>query len=89
MQKVTDAFLDLALNTGYEDIPKNVIHEAKRILLDGIGNSLGGIASDKGKIGVEFCAKGRRYARSHSHRSRRKVFCPCCGIRQCRAAQRT
>ena len=57
MQNVTDAFLDLALNTGYDDIPANVIHEAKRILLDGIGNALGGIASDKGKIGVEFARK--------------------------------
>ena len=54
MKKVTDAFLDLAFDTDYEDLPANVIHEAKRILLDGIGNALGGISSDKGKIGVEF-----------------------------------
>lgn len=57
MKMVTDAFLDLAMNTGYDDIPENVIHEAKRILLDGIGNALGGIASDKGKIGVAFARK--------------------------------
>ena len=47
----------LALNTKYEDLPEEVVHEAKRVLLDGIGNALGGIASDKGKIGVEFAHK--------------------------------
>jgi 2-methylcitrate dehydratase PrpD len=57
MKKVTDAFLDLALNTAYEDLPENVVHEAKRTLLNGIGVALGGIASDKGKIGVEVARK--------------------------------
>jgi 2-methylcitrate dehydratase PrpD len=54
MGKVTDAFLDFALGTTYDSIPPIVLHEAKRIILDGIGNALGGLASDKGKIGIEM-----------------------------------
>lgn len=57
MRKVTDAFLDFAQNTRYEDIPPNVIHEVKRVLIDGIGNALGGISSDKGKLGISFAKK--------------------------------
>lgn len=57
MKKVTDAILDFALNTRYEDIPEDVIHEVKRVLIDGIGNTLGGLSSDKGKYGVSFAHK--------------------------------
>lgn len=55
---VTDILLKFADETRYEDIPEEAIHEAKRILLNGLGNALGGIASDKGKIGV---AMARRF----------------------------
>ncbi len=57
MKKVTDAFLDLALDFNYDNIPENALHESKRILLDGIGNALGGLSSDKGKIGIQFAHK--------------------------------
>lgn len=52
MQNVTDAFVKFAQETTYDSIPPEVIRESKRILLDGLGNALGGIASDKGKIGI-------------------------------------
>lgn len=54
MKQVTDAFLDFAQNTRFEDLPADVLHEVKRVLIDGIGNALGGIASDKGKLGISF-----------------------------------
>ena len=57
MINVTDAFLDFALNTRFEDIPAEVIHEMKRVLIDGIGNALGGLTSDKGKFGIGFAQK--------------------------------
>ena len=57
-QKVTDALLDFASKfSNFDMLPENVTHEAKRILIDGIGNILGGIASDKGKIGIAFARK--------------------------------
>lgn len=51
--KVTDAYLDFAEKYGeFANLPPEVVHEVKMTLLDGIGNALGGIASDKGKIGI-------------------------------------
>lgn len=54
MPKVMDAFNAFIENSAYENLPGTVIHESKRLLLDGIGNMLGGIASDKGKVGIEM-----------------------------------
>lgn len=55
MRNVTDEFVKFALEyADYDKIPAEVIHESKRVLLDGLGNALGGIASDKGKIGIMF-----------------------------------
>ena len=54
---VTDAFMDFAQNTKFEDIPEEALHEVKRILIDGIGNALGGVASEKGRIGISFAHK--------------------------------
>lgn len=52
---VTDSLLDFAFKfNDYENLPENVVHEAKRLLIDGIGNMLGGMASDKGKIGIQL-----------------------------------
>ena len=52
MLNVTDAFVKFVQETNYDSIPPEVIKECKRILLDGLGNALGGLASDKGKIGI-------------------------------------
>ena len=52
MANVTDSFIDFAQSFTFDKIPDDVIHESKRVLLDGLGNALGGIASDKGKIGI-------------------------------------
>jgi len=54
MKKVTDAFIDFAMETDYNALPDECVKHAKNLLLDGIGNMLGGIASDKGKIGVQI-----------------------------------
>jgi len=54
MKKVTDAFLDFALETGFDDLPDECVRFAKYLLLDSIGIILGGIASDKGKIGIQI-----------------------------------
>ena len=52
---VTNSILDFAEKYGnYEHLSEEVVHELKMLLLDGIGNALAGIASDKGKIGVEM-----------------------------------
>lgn len=53
--KVTDAFLNfIDEHRNYETIPQEVLDFTKVMLLDAVSNTLGGIASDKGKIGVQF-----------------------------------
>ena len=55
MGKVSNAFIDFACEySNYNKLPERVIQGAKKVLLDGIGDALGGISSDKGKIGVSM-----------------------------------
>ena len=57
MKKVTDAFVELATRSTDETIPADVLHETKRILLDSLGCALGGLSSDKGKIGIAMAKR--------------------------------
>ncbi len=55
---VTDAFLDfIEAHASYDSIPKNVIDVTRTLLFDAVSNTLGGIASDKGKIGIQMAEK--------------------------------
>ncbi|MDO8672687.1 MAG: MmgE/PrpD family protein [Dehalococcoidia bacterium] len=49
----TDRLVDLALGTRYSDIPRDVAHDTKRVILDTIGCSVAGFATDAGRILVE------------------------------------
>lgn len=55
MGKVSNAFIDFACEySNYNKLPERVIQGPKKVLLDGIGDALGGISSDMGKIGVSM-----------------------------------
>lgn len=55
---VTNAFLDfIDAHRSYESIPQNVIDVTRTLLFDAVSNTLGGIASDKGKIGIQMAKK--------------------------------
>lgn len=43
--------------TRFDDLPQEVMHESKRLLLDSIGCALGGLITEKGKIAVELAKK--------------------------------
>lgn len=45
--------VNFALQTRFEDLPEEVVHESKRILLDSMGCALAGINTDKGKVAIE------------------------------------
>ena len=52
---VTDSLLDFVeAHRTYDTLPKEVIDITKTLLFDAVSNTLGGIASDKGKIGIQF-----------------------------------
>ena len=58
MKKVSDAFVDFALEyRDYDRLPSEIASETKRILLNSLGIAVGGLASDKGKIGIEMARK--------------------------------
>ncbi|MDO8673955.1 MAG: MmgE/PrpD family protein, partial [Dehalococcoidia bacterium] len=50
----TDRLVDLALNTRNEDIPSDVAHATKRIILDTIGCCVAAFATDAGRIIVDL-----------------------------------
>jgi len=53
MPNITEALVNFTTETRFEDLPGDVIHETKRVLLDSVGCALGGLSIDKGKIAVQ------------------------------------
>jgi 2-methylcitrate dehydratase PrpD len=57
VSSISEELARFAVETKYEELPEQVVHEAKRVLLDSIGCALAGITTDKGKMTL---ALGRR-----------------------------
>ncbi|SAL54689.1 MmgE/PrpD [Caballeronia udeis] len=54
MSNVTRKFADFTTSLRFEDLPADVVHEAKRMILDVIGCGLGGINHEIGRIALEY-----------------------------------
>ena len=54
MKSLTKQLVDFTMKTNYEDLPEDVIHESKRVLLDSIGCAIAGLSSEKGKYAVKL-----------------------------------
>ena len=54
MINVVEEIVTFATKCEFKDLPDDVVHETKRILLDSIGSALGGLSIDKGKIAVQL-----------------------------------
>ncbi len=52
MTEYTSTIVDFATRTRYEDLPADVIHATKRIILDTFGNAVGGFATTAGKLAL-------------------------------------
>lgn len=50
MTGLSDPLLEFSADTRFEDLPPEVVHEARRYVLDALGCALGGHAVDKGRI---------------------------------------
>lgn len=50
----TKTLVDFAVGTNFENLPSEVVHETKRIILDTIGCGIGGYSLNRGKIVVEL-----------------------------------
>jgi 2-methylcitrate dehydratase PrpD len=54
---VTKELLRFAAETTFGDLPDEVVHEAKRSLLDSIGSAIAGMATEKGKIALHLARR--------------------------------
>jgi 2-methylcitrate dehydratase PrpD len=55
-QGATKALVDFAVGTRFEDIPADVVHETKRLILDTLGCAIGSRETDLGRIAVDAAA---------------------------------
>lgn len=54
METITERLAEFVLETGFGDIPPEVVEESKRILLDSIGCAFAGIDTEKGRMALHF-----------------------------------
>src|SRR3989304_5086215 len=54
MKTIIQQLADFISEIRYEDLPDEVVHESKRILLDSIGCAFAGKTVDKGRIAIEL-----------------------------------
>jgi len=57
MDNVTQQMIDFIEDICFEDLPKEVLHECKRLLLDSIGCAIGGLITEKGKISIKVARR--------------------------------
>ena len=53
----TRTLAEFSAGLRYEDLPAEIVHEAKRLLLDTIGCGLGGYEVAKGQMAVKFARR--------------------------------
>ena len=54
MGHIIEELAKFTINTRYEDLPEPVVHEAKNLIMDSIGNGLAAITTDPGKIAISL-----------------------------------
>lgn len=57
MSSVTQELVNFAVDTKFEDLPQEVVREAKRCIMDCIGCALVGITTDKGKFAIQLAKR--------------------------------
>jgi 2-methylcitrate dehydratase PrpD len=54
MTNITSEISKFAADVSYDDLPYEVVKETKRLILDSIGCTVGGIETEKGRIAIRF-----------------------------------
>jgi 2-methylcitrate dehydratase PrpD len=57
VRRISDDLVNFLVETEYKNLPSDIIHEAKRSLLDALGCAVAGISTDKGRIAVSVAKK--------------------------------
>ncbi|MFH1602995.1 MAG: MmgE/PrpD family protein, partial [Pseudomonadota bacterium] len=54
LEKPTRALARFVAETRYEDLPQEVVHETKRLILDVLGSALAGSGTELGVIALKY-----------------------------------
>lgn len=57
MESITQKLVDFVTESNFSRLPKDVVHETKRILLDSFGCALAGLSTDKGRFSIRLAKK--------------------------------
>ncbi len=57
MKNVTGQLAQFIVESKYSDLPSEVVNEARLVFLDAIGCALGGLATDRGRLAVDFARR--------------------------------
>ncbi|MFC1971114.1 MmgE/PrpD family protein [Chloroflexota bacterium] len=57
MATVMETIVRFTTKTRFKELPEEVVHETKRLLLDSVGCAIGGLSIDKGRIAVDFARR--------------------------------
>ena len=57
MKKISNDLVTFLIGTEFKHLPSEVVHEAKRSLLDAFGCAVAGVATDKGKISIALAKR--------------------------------
>lgn len=57
MGKICEKLVEFTSKTQFSDLPHDVVHETKRVLLDSIGCAVGALLTDAGKSAVELARR--------------------------------
>jgi 2-methylcitrate dehydratase PrpD len=53
----TKILTNFSAKAKFDDLPKEVVHETKRVLLDSVGVALASTLTDRGKIAIEYARR--------------------------------
>lgn len=75
MESPTQELLNFVIGARFEHLPAEVVHEAKRIILDSIGVAIAGLKMDKGRYGMALAKRFGKSAESAILGTRERVSC--------------
>ena len=57
MSDTVQKLANFVINTGYDDLPEDIVHAAKYLLLDSFGCALSSVTTDRGKMSIAMARK--------------------------------
>ena len=70
MPTIAEQLSSYATSLHYQDLPPEVVHQAKRLIIDTLGCALGGYASVPSSIAREHRPRGGSYGDQYAARDR-------------------